>query len=121
METMREFSSMSFILLSVTFKSLNYFEFISVCGIRECSNFIMLHVAVDFSQHSLLTEETILSLFYVLAPFVIGSLTISEELPHCFPQWLHQFIFSPTVYESSLSYTHIHVAQYLKKKAWLYF
>ena len=68
------FSSVSFILLSLTFKSLNYFEFTFVCGIRECSNFTMLHVAVQFSQHSLLTEETILSLFYVLAPFVIGSL-----------------------------------------------
>ena len=49
-------------------------------------------------------------------PFVIGSLTVSEILPHSYPQWLHQSIFSPTVYESSISYTHIHVAQYIKRR-----
>ena len=36
------------------FRSLIHFEFIFVYGVRECSNFILLHVAVQFSQHHLL-------------------------------------------------------------------
>ena len=36
------------------FKSLIHFEFIFVYGVRECSNFILLHVAVQFSQHHFL-------------------------------------------------------------------
>ena len=48
------FSSGSFIVSSLTFRSLTYFEFIFICDIRECSNFILLCVAVQFSQHHLL-------------------------------------------------------------------
>ena len=48
------FSSKSFIVSGLTFRSLIHFEFISVYGVRECSNFILLHVAVQFSQHHLL-------------------------------------------------------------------
>ena len=48
------FSSGSFILSSLNFRSSTYFEFIFICDIRECSNFILLCVAVQFSQHHLL-------------------------------------------------------------------
>ena len=41
------FSSKSF---SLTFRSLIPFEFIFVYGVRKCSNFILLHVAVQFSH-----------------------------------------------------------------------
>ena len=44
-------SSRSFIISSLMFRSLIRFEFIFVYGVRECSNFILLHVAVQFSQH----------------------------------------------------------------------
>ena len=46
------FSSKSFIVSGLTFSSLIHFEFIFVYGVRECSNFILLHVAVQFSQHT---------------------------------------------------------------------
>ena len=42
------FSSKSFIVSGLTFKSLIHSEFIFVCGVRKCSNFIVLHVAVQF-------------------------------------------------------------------------
>ena len=42
------FSSKSFIVSGLTFMSLIHFEFIFVCGIRVCSNFIFLPVAVQF-------------------------------------------------------------------------
>ena len=48
------FSSKNFIVSGLTFRSLLYLEFIFVYGVRECSNFILLHVAVRFSQHHLL-------------------------------------------------------------------
>ena len=43
------FSSESFIVSGLTFRSLIHLEFIFVYGVRECSNFILLHVAVQFS------------------------------------------------------------------------
>ena len=48
------FSSKSFILSGLTFRSLIHFQFIFVNGVRLCSNFILLNVAVLFSQHHLL-------------------------------------------------------------------
>ena len=41
------FSSKSFIVSGLAFRSLVHFEFIFVYGVRECSNFILLHVAVQ--------------------------------------------------------------------------
>ena len=40
------FPPKSFIVPSIIFRSLIPFEFIFVYGVRECSNFILLHVAV---------------------------------------------------------------------------
>ena len=57
------FSSKSFIVSGLIIKSLIHFELILVYGVRECSNFILLHAAVQFSQHHLLK---ILSFLYCL-------------------------------------------------------
>ena len=40
------FSAMSFIVSGLIFRSLIHLEFIFVFGVRECSNFILLRVAV---------------------------------------------------------------------------
>ena len=48
------FSSKSFIVSGLTFRSLIYLEFIFVYGIKKFSNFILLRIAVQFSQHCLL-------------------------------------------------------------------
>ena len=47
------FFSKSFIVSCLTFRSLIHFQFIFVYGVRKCSNFILLHVAVQFSQQHL--------------------------------------------------------------------
>ena len=47
------FSSKSFIASGLTFRSLIYSEFIFLYSVRKYSNFILLHVAVQFSQHHL--------------------------------------------------------------------
>ena len=38
------------------FRSSVHAEFIFVCGVRECSTFILLHVAVQVSQNHLLNN-----------------------------------------------------------------
>ena len=45
------FSSRSFMSFSLTFRSLIHFEFIFVCGVIECSNFILLHVVVRVASY----------------------------------------------------------------------
>ena len=62
------FSSKSFIVFGLIFRSLIHFEFIFVYGVRVCSNFILLHVAVHFSQHHLLKG-------YILASFIKNKVT----------------------------------------------
>jgi len=52
-ECLPTFSSKSFILSSLTFRSLIHFEFIFVYGVRECSNFNLLHIVVQFSKNHL--------------------------------------------------------------------
>ena len=57
------FSSKSLIVSGLTFRSLIHFEFIFVCGIRKCSNFILLHVTVPAP----LIQEAIFATLYILA------------------------------------------------------
>ena len=65
------FSSKSFIVFDLTFKFLIHFEFIFVYGVRKCSNFIVLYITVQFSQHHLL-KRLFFSPLYILAYFVIS-------------------------------------------------
>ena len=46
------FSSKSFIASGLIFRSLIHFEFIFVYDVRECYNFILLHISFQFSQHN---------------------------------------------------------------------
>ena len=57
------FSSRSFIVSGLTFRSLIHFEFIFVYDVRKCSSFILLQVVDQFSQHHLLKR---LSLIYCI-------------------------------------------------------
>ena len=54
------FSSKSFIVSGLAFRSQIHVEFIFVYGVRKCSNFILLHVAVQFSQDHLLKRLSFL-------------------------------------------------------------
>ena len=59
------FSYKSFVVSGLTFRSLIHFEFIFVYGVRECSNFILLLVAVQFSQHRLLKRLSFLHCIFL--------------------------------------------------------
>ena len=54
------FSSRSFMVLVLTFKSLIHFEFIFVDGVRKWFSFMFLHVVVQFSQENLLKRLSFL-------------------------------------------------------------
>ena len=49
-----KFLSRSFMVSGLTFRSLIHFELVFAYGVRECCNFILLNVAVQFSEHHLL-------------------------------------------------------------------
>ena len=68
------FSSRSFIVSGLVFRSLIYFEFIFVYGVRKCSSFILLQVVDRFSQHHLL--KIAFSPMYILASFVKDKVSI---------------------------------------------
>ena len=57
------FSSKSFTVSGLTFKSLILFELIFVYGFRKCS-VILLHIAVQFSQHHLVKRLCFLHCIY---------------------------------------------------------
>ena len=59
-------SSKSITVSALRFKSLIHFEFILVYGVSKCSNFILLHMAVQFSQHHLLKRLSFL--YYIFLP-----------------------------------------------------
>ena len=80
------FSSKSFIVFGLTFRSLIHFEFIFVYYVRKCSNFIPLHVAVQFPQHHSLKR---LSLPHCI---VLPSLSKIR-----YPQ-VHGFIFGLSIF-----------------------
>ena len=63
------FSSVSFMVSGLRFRFLIHFEFIAVCSIRECSNFTLLHVAVQVSQHHLLKRLSFLLCIFL--PFIV--------------------------------------------------
>ena len=55
-----KFSSRSFIVSGLIFRSLIHFEFIFVDGVRKCSSFILLQRFDQFSQHCLLKRLSFL-------------------------------------------------------------
>ena len=72
------FSSRSFIVSGLTFRSLIHFEFIFVYDVRKCSSFILLQV-VDQVFPASLVKEIVFSPLYILAYFVKDK--VSKNLP----------------------------------------
>ena len=68
------FSSKSFRVSGLAFRYLIHFEFCFVNGVRKGSNFILLHVAFQFSQHHLL--KLLFAPLYILTSFVKNKVPI---------------------------------------------
>ena len=87
------FSSRSFIVSGLTFRSLIQFEFVFVYGVRKCSSFILLQVVDQFSQNHFV-KEIVVSLLYILASFVKDKVSIGAWI------YLWAFYFVPLIYIS---------------------
>ena len=72
------FSSKSFTVSGLTFRSLIHFEFIFVYGVRKCYNFLLLHVAIQFYQHHLLKRLSLPHCIFLPALSKIRYLQICE-------------------------------------------
>ena len=86
------FSSRSFIISGLMFRSLIHFEFIFVCGFRKCSNFTLLQVVDQFSQHHLVKKLSFLHC--ILLPLVEDKVSIGAWI------YLWAFYFVPLIYIS---------------------
>ena len=86
------FSSKSFIASGLTFRSLIHCEFTFVYGVRKCSNFILLHVAVQFKAPFM--EDAVFAPLHILASFVKNKATLGA--------WVYfwALYFVPLVYIS---------------------
>ena len=83
------FSSRSFIVSGLTFRSLIHFEFVFVYGVRKCSSFILLQVVDQFSQHHLLKRLSLIHCIFLPPLSKIGA-------------WIYlwAFYFVPLIYIS---------------------
>ena len=59
------FSSKSFTVSVLKFRSLIHVEFLFVYGVRKCSSFTLLHVVDQFSQHHLLKRLSFLHCIFL--------------------------------------------------------
>ena len=59
------FSSRSFIVSGLAFRSLIHFEFIFVYSVRKCYSFILLQVVGHFFQHHLLKRLSFLHFMFL--------------------------------------------------------
>ena len=77
-------SSRSFMVSCLIFRSLNHFEFIFVYGVREYSDFIDLHEAVQLSQYHLLRRVSFLYCIFLLSrdQFLWTAFLFSVYEPH---------------------------------------
>ena len=66
------FSSRSFIVSGLTFRSLIHFEFIFVYGVRKCSSFVLLQVVDQFYQHHLLKRLSFLHCIFLPQVFLMA-------------------------------------------------
>ena len=70
---------------SPTFKPLLHFEFTFVCDVRQLPSLILLHVAVQFSQHHLLKILSFLHCVFSSACHrLIGHLSVGLSLDSLF-------------------------------------
>ena len=112
------FSSSSFIVSGLPFRSLIHFEFIFVYGVRKCSSFILLQAVDQFSQHNLLKRLSFLhcifllllsKIRYPLLLFYLGASTVNVRLTCRFPI---SVTYNDICFQPSFSFPYSLITQY---------
>ena len=75
-----------------------HFEFIFVRDVRECSNFIILHVAVQFSKHHFIGETVLHCYSCLLSCKLIGHKCVSLFLGFYSVLFIYMSVFVPVTY-----------------------
>ena len=79
------FFSMVLMVSCLTFRSFTHFEFIFVHGVRKWSSFILLHVAVLFSQHYFLKRLSFsIGYSFLLCQILVGHTSVGPILVSLF-------------------------------------
>ena len=104
------FSSRSFIVSGLTFRSLIHFEFIFVYGVRKCSSHSFTSGWLVFPAP--LVKEIVFSPLYILASFVKDKVSIGVWI------YLWAFYFDPLVYISLCASTILSWWLWLCSRAW---
>ena len=101
-------SSKCSMVSSLTFKFLIHFEFICVYSVRKLSSFILLHTAVQFSQHYLLKKLSFFTVYsWIICCKLINYISMGLLLDSLFCP-IELFVFVPVPYcfdYSSLQYS----------------
>ena len=91
------FSSKSFMISGFTYKSLSHFAFLFIYGVKKCSNLIVIHVAVQFSQNYLFKRLSFSIVYsYLLCHTLIGQrfLDLFLDSKFCTIDWFFCFCTS---------------------------
>ena len=94
------FSSRSFIVSGLTFRSLIHFEFVFVYGVIKYSSFTLLQVVKQFSQHHLLKRLSFFPL-HILASFVEDKVSLGTWIylwAFCSVSLIYISVFVPVPY-----------------------
>ena len=94
------FSSSSFIVAGLIFRSLIHFEFIFVYGVKKCSSYIVLQVVDQFSQHHLLKRVSFFFFFFfesVFSPLYIFAFFVKDKVSRHEWVYLWAFCFVPLI------------------------
>ena len=104
------FSSKSFIVSGLTFRPLIHFEFIFVYGVRKCSNFILLHVVVQFSLRHLLKRLSLPQSTFLNKQVILYSMIHVAKISNQFIN--NMFIHAPHGVNKLTAYFYILLVQH---------
>ena len=103
------FSSKSFMISGFTYKSLSHFAFLFIYGVKKCSNLIVIHVAVQFSQNYLFKRLSFSIVYsYLLCHTLIGQrfLDLFLDSKFCTIDWFFCFCTSTSPFFFFFCYAH---------------
>ena len=112
--------SRSYISISgLTVKSLTHFDLIFVCGIRQVSSFILLHVNIQFPQQHRLERLFPIEYSWVLRKVSVGRMRLAYAGASVLVHWSFCFYAITTLSSSHYLYKHSLKSGSVMLPAWM--